>query len=59
MERLWALEHLMLRPGVLESAGLAGQKLLARKLTRFCLWLWALEHLMLRSCRPGSCWPEC
>ena len=45
-EELWALEHQMLGPGILETAGLAGWEL-ARMLAWLVAELWALEHQML------------
>ena len=40
---LWALEHQMLGPGILETAGLAGWEL-ARELAWLMVQLWAPEH---------------
>ena len=48
LHKLSALEHQMLRHGVIEAAGLAGWQLLARMLTYLVAGLWALEHQMLR-----------
>ena len=52
------LEHQMLRPGVLEAAGLAGWQLLARKFPTLLVDLWALlERLVVQGWSPRGCRP--